>query len=249
MDNKERSLREARVADCIRQCFDRSVPKFLGFLDASGAATAVSIAKKENARYMLFGGYEDAERVYFGAFPEWCDPNEQQFPIVRLKIKNKSQRALSHRDILGALMSAGIERDTVGDILAGDGDPILFVAEGVAPHVIAHVDRIASAGVEIVRDEGGELPKTGSFEELCGTVASLRLDCIVAEVANCSRNKAVELITSGMVAVNGLEAAKITAEIKNGDKITVRKFGKFVVDSTDRITKKGRIAFEYRKYI
>jgi RNA-binding protein YlmH len=52
-----------------------------------------------------------------------------------------------------------------------------------------------------------------------------------------------------MVAVNGLEAAKITAEIKNGDKITVRKFGKFVVDSTDRITKKGRIAFEYRKYI
>ncbi len=249
MDNKERSVRDARIADCIRQCRERSVPKFLGFLDASGAASAVEISKRENAKYMLFGGYDDAERVYFGVFPEWCEPEEKQFPIVRLKIKNKSQRTLTHRDVLGALMSAGIERDTVGDILASGGDPVIFVAESVAPHIAAHIDRIASAGVEIVRDDGEDLPQSNGFEELTGTVASLRLDCVVAEMANCSRSKACELINGGLVAVNGLEAVKITAEIKSGDKITVRRVGKFVVDCADRVTKKGRIAFEYRKYI
>ncbi len=249
MDNKERGIRDARIIDCIKQCRERSVPKFLGFLDACGATSTAELCKRENAKYMLFGGYDDAERVYFGVFPEWCQPNKEQFPIVRLKIKNKSQRALLHRDVLGALMSAGIERDTVGDILATGGDPVVFVAESVAPHIIAHIDRIASAGVEIVRDSGEDLPQSGGFLQLDGTVASMRLDCVVAEVANCSRNKATEFITSGMVAVNGFEAVKVTAEVKNGDKVTVRKVGKFIIDNADRITKKGRIAIEYRKYI
>ena len=249
MDQKERSVVEARLFDCVRQCRDRNIPKFVGFLDASGAARAVTVSRSENAKTMLFGGYSEAERVFFGAFPDWCEPNGEDFPIVKLRVCNKSGRILSHRDVLGALMSAGIERDAVGDILTGQGDSAVFVFEGIAAHIESHVDKIASAGVEIVRDNTDFLPSGGGFLQLTGTVASLRLDCIVAEIANCSRSKASELIVSGQVAVNGLEVNKITAEIKNGDIVTVRKVGKFVIDNTDRITKKGRIAFEYRKYI
>ena len=248
MDQKERSILEARLADCVRQCELRSVPKFVGFLDFSGAALAVTVARRENAKYMLFGGAEGCERVCFGVFPDWCEPQTQQFPIVRLLINNKSTRKLQHRDILGAFMSAGIERDTVGDIFVGDGDCTVFVIDSVAPHIMAYVDKIASAGVEIVRDDSEGLPETGGFIELHGTVASLRVDCVVAEVGNCSRSKASELISTGLVAVNGLEVQKPTAEIKNGDTLTVRRIGKFVIDSTDRTTKKGRIALDYRKY-
>ncbi len=249
MDQKERSFLEARIVDSIRQADNRNVPKFVGFLDASGASAAVVLAKREKARYMLFGGYTDAERVYFGAFPDWGEPNGEDFPIAKLRIINRSDRKLTHRDVLGALMSAGVERDTVGDILLNDKDPVVFVSKGVAGHIMAHVDKIASAGVEIVLDQSDHLPVSVGFEELSGTVASLRLDCVVAEISNCSRNRSTELVESGMVAVNGLEVLKITAEIRDGDTVTVRRVGKFVIDDTSKITKKGRIALKYRKYI
>lgn len=249
MDQKELQFLEARIVDSIRQCDNRNVPRFVGFLDATGASAAVTLAKREKARFMLFGGYQQAERAYFGVFPDWCEPDGAEFPIVKLRIVNRSDRELTHRDVLGALMSAGIERDTVGDILTSGKDPIVFVSEGVASHIEAHVDKIASAGVEIVRDTSDYLPISVGLEECSGTVASLRLDCVVAEISNCSRNRSVELIEGGLVAVNGLEALKITMEIRDGDTITVRRVGKFIIDDTSKLTKKGRIALKYRKYI
>ena len=249
MDSKERSFLEARINDAVRQCENRNIPKFVGFLDAAGAAVAVSVAAKANVKFMLYGGYESADRVCFGVFPSWCEPDGAAFPIVRLKIRNKSSRQLSHRDVLGALMSAGIERDTVGDIIASGSDPVVFVLPTVAEHIKAHIDKIASSGVEITGDSTDELPVSRTFEEMSGTVASRRLDCVVAEIADCSRGKAAELIESGLVVVGGLGVLKLTAEIKPQDVISVRRVGKFAIDECDRLTKKGRIVLKYRKYI
>ena len=249
MDSKELKILEARISDSIHKANDRKVPGFVGFLSASGALLAVETAKRERAKYMLFGGYEGAERVYFGAFPDWCEPEVHHFPIVKLRIKNRSDKKLTHRDVLGAFMSAGIERDTVGDILTNGKDPVAFVSEGIVGHITAFVDKIASAGVEIVRDDTDYLPVSLNFEELSGTVASLRLDCIVAELSNCSRNRSAELIESGLVSVNGLEATKITREICDRDIVTIRRVGKFVIDDTNSVTKKGRVALKYRKYV
>ena len=223
MDSKEQSILEARINDAFRQCNDRKIPKFVGFLDAAGAALTVSVAAKYDTEWLLFGGYGDAERVFVGVFPDWAGPDKAQFPIVRLKICNKSDKKLNHRDVLGALMSAGIERDSVGDILTSEKDPIVFVFEGVVEHLIAHIQKIASAGVELVRDSDTELPSSNSFCEMSGTVASLRLDCVISQLANISRSKALQYIESGMVAVNGLEVLKATKEIKNGDILSIRR--------------------------
>lgn len=249
MTDKEREITEARIRDALKQCEQRSVPKFVGFLDASGAAAAVSVSKGSTVRTVLYGGYDSAERVCFGAFPDWSEIDLTQFPITRLRVINRSDRRLSHRDILGALMSAGIERDTVGDIITSGEYPIIFVRSSVAEHIKAHIDRIASAGVSIVEDTSDEICVIRETESKSGTVASMRLDCVVAELADCSRAKALELINGRAVALCGIEAQKCTAEVGQGDTVTVRHVGKFVIDQCDRVTKKGRIALIYRKYI
>ena len=228
MDSKQRLYLEAEINDAIRQCRNKNTLKFVGFLDAAGAAAAVSAATKDKAQFMLYGGYSEAERVYFGVFPEWCEPDASHFPIVKLKICNKSRNPLSHRDVLGAFMSAGIERDKVGDILINGTDPVAFVSDSIAGHIMAHIQKIASSGVEIVRDESTEVPITARFQEMSGTA---------------------ELIEGGFVAVGGLEVLKLTAEVKANDVISVRRVGKFVIDECDRLTKKGRVALLYRKYI
>lgn len=248
MDSEEKSYLEARLYDAVKQCQKRSVPKFVGFLDAAGAAMATRAAKSENAAFRLFGGFSTAERVYFGVFPEWCDPETADFPIVKLRVVNKSDRKLSHRDILGALMSAGIERDTVGDIVTGSGDAVIFLSDSVAEHIKAEITKIASAGVELIVDETEFLPEGKGFSGGSDTVASPRLDAVVAALCNTSRSKAAELIEGGLVAVNGLQVEKLTKEVSASDVITVRHYGKFIIDSVADRSKKGRTILKYKKY-
>ncbi len=249
MDSKELRFLEAKTEDAIKLADLRGVPKFVGFLDEGAANVAEAMAKRLHAKYLLYGGYDEAQRVYFGVFPDWCECDCERFPITRLKISSKGTEKLTHRDILGALMSAGVERDTVGDILVGDEYSVVFAADSVARHIKAEVVKIKSSRVEITEDEDAKLPEAHRFEEKSGTVASLRLDCIVAEICNCSRQAAVELVESGFVSVCGLEVLKITAAVTKGDTVTVRRYGKFVIDNCDKVTKKGRLALNYRKYI
>ncbi|MBO5746314.1 MAG: DbpA RNA binding domain-containing protein [Clostridia bacterium] len=265
IDPKERAIIEARIRDAVSICQNRNIPKFVGFFEGFYDERGLFGNTLSGCKTLIFGGTSGAERVFFGVFPDWCEPDEDMFPIVKLKIHNKalrsnseasdrvlgrggSSRRLEHRDILGALMGTGVERDCIGDIIVRDNDSIVFVTESVVPHIIANVDKIGPCGVEITVDDSKDTESHSEFEELRGTVASLRLDCVVAEISNCSRNKAAELIESGLVSVNSIQSLKVTATVKGDDVITVRRVGKFIIDGVGRQTKKGRTVIEYRKY-
>lgn len=248
MDKKEQELLGSRVEDALRQCSERNVPRFIGFLDSKGAATAFNKAKNSGVKYRLFGGYDAAERVYFGAFPDWSNCEESLFPISKLKVINKSDKTLAHRDFLGAFMAQGIERDTVGDILVGHPDSVVFVAESVAKHIILQIDKIGTCGVTVEPDETDYIPNHGGFIELSCTVASLRLDCVVSSLGNMSRGQAAAIIEDGLVTIGGIEVLKLTRPVAEGDVISIRKVGKFLIDSAVDRSKKNRIILKYRKY-
>lgn len=249
MDSKETEIIRARLLEAALQCQERNALKFVGFLDTAAAAIAKATAEHEGIKYMLFGGYNGAERSYFGAFPDWCEPSEQRFPIVALRIINKSDKKLTHRDFLGAITALGIERDTVGDILVGHPDTVVFVSQTVADYIIAELKKIGSCGVEVAKETREIIFKSNSFEAGSFTVASSRLDCVVAALCRCSRTKACELVDAGLVAVDGVEVTKVTKEIIEGNIISVRKYGKFIVDGITDLTKKQRLVLKYRKYI
>ena len=89
----------------------------------------------------------------------------------------------------------------------------------------------------------------GRTQQRSGTVASMRLDCVVSELINRPRSEASELIERGMVTVNHLTVTKLTAEPEAGDVITVRGSGKFKIDDESGVSRKGRIILLYSKYI
>lgn len=249
MSPEDRSIINARIDDAAKRCLLRCRPEFVGFIDKASAVFAVSAAGRAGCGYMLYGGYPEAERCFFGAFPPVITPDRSYFPVDCIKILNKSKRKLSHRDILGALMSLGIERDTVGDILTGDGTAVVFVCRSITDFVLSNLTKIASCGVDVSVDNESELPFAPEFEEHTDTVASARLDCIVASAANTSRGKAAELIGAGLVSLNGLEAVKTDKSVFEGDILAIRHVGKFAVDSLSDISRKGRVIFRYRKYL
>ena len=87
------------------------------------------------------------------------------------------------------------------------------------------------------------------YKDVFDTVASPRLDCIVAALANLSREKAKALIVSGQVMVNHIPEERTDITVGEGDVVTVRSYGKFRIESLADKTKKDRYKLIAKKYI
>lgn len=247
MVSEEDRLLTARVSDAILAASAYST-RFIGFLDSHSAAV-VSDAARQYPYMRLYGGYEDAERVFAAFYAEFCEPENNDYPIVPVTVLSRNSVTLSHRDYLGSLMSLGITRESVGDILCEPGRAVVFLASGVADYVIGQLDRVGGEGVKIERGYTLPLPQMGGFEEIRLTVASERLDCAVSALCSKSRTFAAEAIESGIVAINSVACENVTRKLRAGDKLTVRGVGKFRIDDLSQVTRKGRLVLIAQKYI
>lgn len=81
-----------------------------------------------------------------------------------------------------------------------------------------------------------------------GTCSSVRLDSLIALAFQASRNSMVSFIESGQVFVNGKLISSNGYEPKEGDIISVRGKGRFILDSINGQTKKGRISVRLLRY-
>lgn len=240
---------QRRVEDAVRLCRKHGACRFLGFLDPAGVLQAKRIVEKLSIKYKFFAGYPDGERMVLGLFPDWCEIEDRLFPITAITAVFRKGEMLSHRDFLGALMGLGIARETVGDILPGDGFAVFFVLKDIAPFVLTQLDMVGKTAVKPVEGLPMGLPMGQGFKEITKSIASERLDCVVAALCNTGRAKAAELIKTGLVSVNSLLAEKPTKQVASGDKISVRGKGKFIIQSIEDRTKKGRIILKARKYL
>ncbi len=243
----EAELLKARINDTADICLRTNKPKFFGFLSEEQAALAQNQLNNRNLNYKLFGGFSGANRVMLGCFPDWAE--DFSFPITAITFNFRKEYTLSHRDFLGSLMALGITRESVGDILVGEGVAVAFITEDVKKFVFTQITKIGRVGVEISEGFCEPLPQTSKLADFTDTIASARLDCVVSALCSVSRGKANELIEIGLVSINSLVCQKATREVKENDILTVRGKGKFVIISLSGKTKKQRTVLEYKKYI
>lgn len=243
MDN----ILTARIRDAEKRCLSSDIPAYLGFLSPEEAALANEALKYSPVEYRFCGGYEGAERVYLACIPSRCEAPEP--PIEAVTFLYSEAYPLSHRDFLGSLTALGISRQSIGDILIQSGRAVVFLNREVAKFVLSQIDKVGKTGVKVSLGYAEPLPSSGEKKELSGTVASLRLDCVVSELCSVSRSSAARLIEEGLVSVNSLVCEKVVKQIGAGDRISVRKKGKFEILSSDTYSKKGRTVLKYLKYI
>lgn len=240
-------LLKDRVYDTVGICRRADRPKFLGFLSDEEAVLVKGTVKTLSTQYEFFGGYEGAGRVILGCFPEW--DSEKHFPITPITFKYRRQDTLTHRDVLGSLMALGLKRETVGDILIEEGRAVVFVTEENAEFIMSQISKIGRVGVTSQEGFSEPLPQAGAMVEASVTVASNRLDCVVAALIGASRNKAAEIIEQSLVSVNSVTVEKTTLKVSDGDIISVRKKGKFKIESQGEKTRKDRIILKFKKYV
>jgi RNA-binding protein YlmH len=249
--NEQEKLLISKALDTIRISNLKSVPKFFGFLSPSEAAIITKNINLGNNVY-FYGGYEQAERRMLGVLPEYAEEDFNLFPISVLEISFNKNFTLSHRDVLGALMSLGVSRQSVGDIIILSGTVYVFVSNEISDYFVSQIDKIKNVGVSVKLLEGInnlELERIQKTVDISFTVSTPRLDAVVSALTEKSRSVSEKLITDGLVFVNSFEVTKTTKRIQNGDIITVRKIGKFKITSVGNFSKKGREIISAQKYI
>lgn len=242
-------LIRVRIKDACRICTVKNIPKFIGFLSETDLGNAVNIVNKENLRCCSFGGFSNASRKFLCIMPEWLNEEDVEFPISMLEFDFRKGNQLSHRDFLGAVMALGVKKETVGDIIVNDGKAFMFVTENMSEYIKTQISKVGSEGVAVDISDNNQFDYTPKMQNCVATVASMRLDCVVSAICNCSRKAAVELIESGLVVVNSTLVEKPTFLVKNDSVLSVRKHGKFVIIDCTSITKKQRVVLEYKKYL
>ena len=202
---------------------------------------------------LSFGGYGDAERKILCWLPEYLEEDvlyDFDSPLVCLRAAFWDGDTPSHRDFLGALMGAGIARETVGDICVGNGRCDFFVTAEIAPYILQN---FTSAGRTHLRTEQIPLSEVviaqPEVKEIRDTVASLRLDSIVSSGFRIGRSLAAQYITQGKAAIDGLPCEKPDKAVAEGMKISVRGLGKIKLKTLNGQTKKGRISVVIDRYI
>ncbi len=241
---------------------------FTDFLSPADISVAYEVSS-QNA-LTIWGGIDGAERamVRFGSAKDFG--YEVAFPIETLCIRPKNQKfaqQLTHRDYLGSLMSLGVERDVIGDILLTgnknknneesdnttkqkkDEAAYVFVAERMVDYIIDTLSRIKHT--DVICEKVAELPPGIGYtlERKKLTAASNRLDMIVAKLYHVSRNEAKEKFAKQEVFLNGRICTNPSIEPKPDDSISVRHKGKSIYRGISHETRKGNIVIELDVYV
>lgn len=237
----------ARLGELATRAARSGRPAYTRFLDPSEVRLAASAAGQSGASVKLWGGYEDAERVvccfYTDEEPAW------EWPFCCLYAKWDQRYArLTHRDLLGSLMALGIIRETIGDIVVRDGQIFLFALDEMADYIAQSLVKAGKASLQLGRlSEIPQMPPpAGSL--IRDTVASLRLDAVLAAGYRLSRGDASQAIREGRVRVNYMEETRPDALIGAGALLSVRGMGRVRVEQIDGPTRKGRIAIVLFRY-
>lgn len=243
----EKKQLEARINDCLRLCGKYSEPRFTCFLTEEEQADLGEIAAY-NYNTGYFGGYDNAKRRMFGVFPEWQDIDFKEYPIKIVNFIKKYNKELTHRDYLGTVLSLGIERNKIGDILVDENGAYVFASESIAD-VLLGIEKIANCGIKtgFVNLEDIKIPEQ-EYDDLFCIVASMRLDAFVAAVAKCSRNQAMLLIRGGKVAINHKVSEDVSKSVAVNDVLSVRGYGRYIVFSEGGRTGSGRLHVHIKKF-
>ena len=262
---------EARLGDAIAKC-ERGAPACLAFLTPRDCIRAERFLRQKGAweQAWLWGGFPTAERKCLFLLPDYLllclsSPIQQASDgelkellgdalaeeICPLRIRGSGFRVLTHRDYLGAILGLGIERDALGDLaVQNPHEAILFASQTLASFLLQSLEKV---GADTVRCELCEIDEGftdgKSYRPIRDTVASPRLDCVVAALCGISREKARNVLLEGIVEVDYEVEDRPDHPVSAPCLISVRGYGKYRLTALSDLTKKGRIRLQAEKYI
>lgn len=194
------------------------------FLDPYEVKLSTSILNNyDELSYRIDGGYENAERKAIYFYPSYMNMSDEN-RISMLSFLSLSE--IKHKDVLGALLSLGLERKKIGGIVVNKDYTYIFVMSDISDYIYYNLDKIGNKKVEFVETDFQD--EEIEYEEKTIIVSSLRLDSFVSAILNLSRSRSINVIKSGYVKLNFKEEQNPSLKLSEGDIVSIRKFGRVI---------------------
>lgn len=249
MDNeKDLKIFISHILDLEKACFTKNIPFATGFLDMQRQLHVHEMKNKFRTDFILWGGYDDAERKILLFLPDYDAPKEDFLRIIRAS--HSAAATLSHRDFLGAVLNLGIKRELVGDILVSENSADIIIKPEIEEFLYVNLRKAARTELSLAALPITELktPKA-EIKEITFSVSSLRLDSVIASVFNLSRSRAADAVSAQLVYVNDVLCLKPDKAVFCGDKITLRRKGRVVISEIGGESRKGKTFVKAKVYI
>ena len=255
---------EARLSDAIEKC-RRGNLACMSFLTPRERRAAERYLRFCGAweQAWFWGGYGGAERACLFLLPDYLlacfagevIPREDDGAVLAIlgedaeacvrsvRICGSGYRTLSHRDYLGAILGLGLERDALGDIaVQNEHEAVVFCPQTIETFLL---ETLSQVGADTVRCTAyvpdASFTDGRQYKPISDTVASPRLDCVVAALTNLSRERAQQAVRSGLVEVDFEPEERVDRLLTPPSTLSVRGYGRFILRSFDGETRKGRL--------
>lgn len=253
--DKEEQFLSRRLLDLANTAYNKGINLYSDFLNLNEQNIFHSLKNElPMIKYFAYGGFIDAERkiLCFCGDDFANDEKKISYPISCIKVSPLNQKFsddLSHRDFLGAALNLGIDRSKLGDILIQDNVGYIFAQSAISDFITDQLIKVKHTMVTCTVIDRSDFVYKPNLKEINGTVASVRLDSIIAVAFHSSRSSLTGLIEGGKVSVGGKIILSNSYQLKEKDVVSVRGLGKFIFEGTAYQTKKGRYSVKINLYI
>lgn len=243
--DEEEIILGKRALDLARKA-EKSWFSCTDFLSPSQLAFCRILLGSLKIEFISDGGYDEAQRQIL-LFGEGAFFRDDEGPIAALNLK--CPLPVGHRDVLGSVLGLGVRREKVGDILIGEDSHVLLVHRDILPYLTVNLEKIGNTSVHISEIPLSSIaPPEQKFDSISISVASLRLDAVLAAAFHLSREEAQQQIRRGMAQINYRVSDSPSKIIEAGSIVSLRGFGKFQLSVIVGETRKGKIRIEIKKY-
>ena len=247
MNETELRMETARFADWVRRAGRGNRPVFSHFLTPDAQGRLCALARREGLETRAFGGSQDPERAVVGLWQPGCEPEEPPIEIVCIAWDGR-YAAPQHRDVLGACLGLGLQREALGDIRLQGERAYVAVQTAMASFLVQNLDSVGRASVQVSSFDG-EMPTAETGVRSVVNVPSPRLDAVLAQTLHLSRAKAQTLIRGGGVSLNWQEELRTDVEVAQGDVLSIRGHGRVKVHELKGESRKGRLFLEVETFL
>ena len=243
MDSDE--FLKKRFEELANRCYRENRYTYTGFLGIGELASFYETERTlPNIPYSLYGGTEAAERVILRFGNSEMLGYEEDYPVACMELKPlmaKFADDLTHRDVLGAIMSLGIEREVVGDIFLCEKNAYFLCLSTMVEYITDNLTSVKHTPVICKQTDALPRVAVGTPEELNVSVASERIDGVIAKTLNLSRNAVNELFRTQKIFLNGRLCENNSRMLKKDEVITVRGFGRITFREITGTSRKGKL--------
>lgn len=239
---KKEQLLIAKVSDRIKRYEKTGIPCATNFLDPAEVYDLENILK--SLPKCFYGGYDNSERNILLIGSDEIDEAKKYLEVITIE----SSKNLSHREVLGTLIGLGVNRDVLGDIIIKDSRADVIILKDISKYILQNLDRVGREKVKVCNNEfENVLQLEENFKEIKTTVASLRADAIISAGIGVSRDISAKMIKNQKVKLNYKLLESSSKQMKVGDMLSIRGYGRVELVEVLGETRKDRIRVILKK--